>query len=110
MATEVLPQSANDMGHDTFEMPASEQSVPDSVRWFERVDWWAPGLLLTLSSLLMVTVYLGTPVAEGNQGLTNLTESFGALERVALWQRAMDWIPGVGQETGDFSLPPGVIA
>ena len=79
-------------------------------RWFERVGLWAPATLLCLSSLALVIVFLGTPVEAGNRGLTNLTESYGALERVALWQRAFDWLPGVGQGADDFRLAPGVIA
>jgi hypothetical protein len=90
--------------------PASESRASPTARWFERVGPCAPALLLCLSSFLLVVVYLGTPVAEGNRGLTNLTESYGALERVALWQRAFDWLPGIGTSAGDFTLAPGVIA
>jgi len=59
-------------------------------------------LLLALASLVMVYAYLGTPVLEGNRGLTNLSESYGALERVALWQRALWWLPG-SRDDGRFS-------
>ncbi len=79
-------------------------------RWFERVGFWAPALMLCISSLMLVVVYLGTPVSAGNRGLTNLTESYGALERVALWQDAFDWIPGIGTDAGDFTLAPEAIA
>ncbi len=58
----------------------------------------------------MVYAYLGTPVLDGNQGLTNLTESYGALERVALWQRALWWLPGSRDDGRFFELAPGVIA
>lgn len=92
---------------DTHLEPAREQS---QVRWFERGGFLAPAALLCLASLAMVVAYLGTPVAAGNRGLTNLTESYGALERVALWQRAFDWLPGVGQNTDSFTLTPMVIA
>lgn len=58
----------------------------------------------------MVYAYLGTPVLDGNRGLTNLTESYGALERVALWQRALWWLPGSRDDGRFFQLAPGVIA
>ncbi len=58
----------------------------------------------------MVYAYLGTPVLDGNRGLTNLTESYGALERVALWQRALWWLPGSRDDGRFFELAPGVIA
>jgi hypothetical protein len=70
----------------------------------------APSLLLCVGALVMVYAYLGTPVLEGNRGLTNLTESYGALERVALWQRALWWLPGARDGGRFFELPPGVIA
>src|SRR5680860_369474 len=84
--------------------------VGDREKWFERVGPWAPSLLLCLASLVMVYAYLGTPVHEGNRGLTNLTESFGALERVALWQRALWWLPGSRDDGEFFELAPGLIA
>jgi len=83
--------------------------TPD-LRWFERVGLWAPSTLLALASLIMVYAYLGTPVLDGNRGLTNLTESYGALERVALWQRALWWLPGSRDDGRFFELAPGVIA
>lgn len=79
-------------------------------RWFDRVGLWAPSILLALASVMMVYAYLGTPVLDGNRGLTNLTESYGALERVALWQRALWWLPGSRDDGRFFELPPGVIA
>ena len=78
--------------------------------WFERIAIWVPSMLLCLGSLIMVYAYLGTSVVDGNKGLTNLTESFGALERVALWQRALWWLPGSRDGGRFFELPPGVIA
>ena len=114
MATEVetaMPQVKWTNAREV-ELPGSARDMQGEqhARWFERVGLWAPALLLCVSSLLLVVVYLGTPVANGNRGLTNLTESYGALERVALWQQAFDWIPGIGQSAGDFALAPGIIA
>ena len=57
---------------------------------------------MVASALLMVYAYLCTPVLGSNVGLTNLTESYGALERVALWQRTFDWLPGA-QAGGRFA-------
>lgn len=94
----------------------SEQVGPVSTspqshgRWFERVGLWGPSLVLCLASLAMVYAYLGTPVLQGNRGLTNLTESFGALERVALWQRALWWAPGSRDDGRFVELAPGAIA
>ncbi len=76
----------------------------------ERLGIVGPTLVLWIASLGLVYAFLGTEVLRGNRGLVNLTESFGALERVALWQRALQWLPG---STGDgrfFTLPPDVIA
>jgi hypothetical protein len=84
-------------------------TAPLPARWFERVGIWAPSLLLGIASLVMVYAYLATPVLEGNRGLTNLTESYGALERVALWQRAFSWLPGGHNDGTFFRLPPMAI-
>lgn len=99
----------SDVQASTIPTPSSE-SAPRDARWFERVGVWTPTLLLTLSSLILVYAYLGTPVHDGNRGLTNLTESYGALERVALWQRALWWLPGSRDDGRFFELAPGVIA
>lgn len=52
--------------------------------------------IMWVAVALMVYALLATPVDDGNRGLMNLTESVGALERTALWQRAFSWLPGVG--------------
>ena len=91
-------------------MPTMIEDETPYLRWFERVGLWVPSVLIALSSLIMVYAYLGTPVLDGNRGLTNLTESFGALERVALWQRALWWLPGSQDDGRFFELAPGVIA
>ncbi len=89
--------------------PSRTSDVAD-LKWFERVGLWAPSTLIALASLVMVYAYLGTPVQDGSRGLTNLTESFGALERVALWQRALWWLPGSQDDGRFFELAPGAIA
>ncbi len=71
---------------------------------------WGPSILLAVSALVMAYAYLGTDVLAGNRGLTNLTESYGALERVALWQHALQWLPGADGDGGFFTLAPDVIA
>lgn len=55
---------------------------------------------------VMVYALLATPVEDGNRGLMNLTESVGALERTALWQRAFSWLPGAEAGGGFVSWPP----
>lgn len=76
----------------------------------ERIGIVGPTLLLWSATLCLVYAFLGTDVLRGNRGLVNLTESFGALERVALWQRALQWLPGSTGDGGFFTLPPGAIA
>ncbi|MEJ7837280.1 MAG: hypothetical protein WKF81_00570 [Thermomicrobiales bacterium] len=68
------------------------------------------GLIQCLTSAAIVLIMLGTPVLEGRAGMMNLTESWGALERVALWQRSLSWIPGVEQNGGIYQLPVAAIA
>lgn len=51
----------------------------------------------------MCLALLGTP-RDSNIGLTQIAESWGAIERVALWQKALDWFLPL------YDLPPGVIA
>ncbi len=89
---------------------AKSATATGEERWFERTGLWAPSLLLCVSSLVMVYAFLGTPVLEGNRGLTNLTESYGALERVALWQQALQWLPGATGDGEFFELRPWMIA
>jgi len=67
-------------------------------------------MVLWVATLGLVYAFLGTDVLRGNRGLVNLTESFGALERVALWQRALQWLPGSTGDGGFFTLAPGAIA
>ncbi len=76
----------------------------------ERIGIIGPTVLLWIATLGLVYAFLGTDVLRGNRGLVNLTESFGALERVALWQRALQWLPGSTGEGGFFTLPPVAIA
>lgn len=79
-------------------------------RAIERIGIAGPTALLWIASLGLVYAFLGTDVSRGNRGLVNLTESFGALERVALWQRNLQWLPGSTGDGGFFTLPPGAIA
>jgi hypothetical protein len=76
----------------------------------ERTGIAGPTTLLWIATLGLVYAFLGTDVLRGNRGLVNLTESFGALERVALWQRALQWLPGSAGDGRFFTIPPGAIA
>lgn len=87
-----------------------ESTLGSPARWLERAT---PSQLIALqwfACLVMVFVMLATPVLSGRSGMMNLTESWGALERVSMWQRAMSWIPGVGLDGGSVTLPVGLIA
>ncbi|MBA2277437.1 MAG: hypothetical protein H0W06_06695 [Chloroflexia bacterium] len=63
-------------------------------------------VMFWLASVAMVYALLATPVEQGNRGLMNLTESLGSLERVALWQRALWWLPGAEAGGGFISWSP----
>ncbi|MGN6033655.1 MAG: hypothetical protein ACTHQE_18520, partial [Thermomicrobiales bacterium] len=64
------------------------------------IQWFA--------ALLMVVVVLCTPTTS-RKGLLSITETYGSLERVALWQRTFDWIPGIMRDGEFLHLPPGLI-
>jgi hypothetical protein len=49
---------------------------------------------LWLACLALCWALLATPALGDNTGLMKLTESYGSLERVALWQRTLAWLPG----------------
>lgn len=67
-------------------------------------------VLLWTASLVICYALLATPVSGDNLGLMKITESYGALERVALWQRTFSWLPG-GHSSGTFvNWPKPVVA
>lgn len=68
-----------------------------------RLSLWQLSVLAWLAWLLMCLALLGTP-RDSNIGLTQIAESWGAIERVALWQDAFNWLIPL------YELPPGVIA
>ncbi len=49
---------------------------------------------LWLACLVLCWALLATPTLGDYTGLMKLTESYGSLERVALWQRTFAWLPG----------------
>ena len=104
-ATDGIAQSGQGSHDETLTLTAAKPHTG-----LNRLGLWAPSGLLVLSSIVMVYVYLCTPIAQGNRGLTNLTESYGALERVALWQRTFDWLPGARDNGRFLELEPGLIA
>lgn len=63
------------------------------------------GIAYWLSAALMMIALLMTPTLSGRRGMMNLTESWGALERVALWQRSLEWIPGMTHDGLFNSMP-----
>lgn len=58
----------------------------------------------------MVYALLAIDVPRGQRGTMMITESIGALERVALWQRSLWWLPGAQAGGRFFTLPREVIA
>lgn len=90
---------------------APEQgAVGAEARWFERATPVHLALLQWGCALVMVYVLLAIDVPRGNKGMMMVTESIGALERVALWQRSLWWLPGARAGGRFFTLPPEVIA
>jgi hypothetical protein len=75
----------------------------------ERVNPLQLAVANWLTAAIMVFTLLLSPVLSGRQGMMNLTESWGALERVALWQHSLDWIPGLTHDGLFISLPVPVI-
>ncbi|MGB3330197.1 MAG: hypothetical protein WBA46_14650 [Thermomicrobiales bacterium] len=61
-----------------------------------------------LAAFVMVFVALCTPTTS-RKGLLSITETYGSLERVALWQRTFDWLPGMVRDGEFLHLPPGLI-
>ncbi|MDQ3540139.1 MAG: hypothetical protein M3440_05575 [Chloroflexota bacterium] len=106
---DALPQRPHQYGQPHASQPEESSSRPLVAR-VERIGIAAPTLLLWIATLGLVYAFLGTNVLRGNRGLVNVTESFGALERVALWQRALQWLPGSTGDGGFFTLPQGAIA
>jgi hypothetical protein len=65
---------------------------------------------LWLACLVLCYALLATPVTGDNSGLMKLTESYGALERVALWQRSLSWLPGSHADGTFVTWPKPAIA
>ncbi|HEV2065627.1 MAG TPA: hypothetical protein VGR08_02240 [Thermomicrobiales bacterium] len=99
-------EGAERVGTSLHDLPAPRSRLDR----LERLGIIVPTTLLWVATLGLVYAFLGTDVLRGNRGLVNLTESFGALERVALWQRALQWLPGSTGDGGFFTLAPGAIA
>ena len=90
---------------------------PDSAApaWAQLVPPDRPATIVILTAALWIAcvglcyALLKTPVSGDNVGLMKLTESYGALERVALWQQAFSWVPGVSSDTPSTSWPKPLI-
>lgn len=98
--------------------PVHSPPEPDTVRRrvqvvadrFATTSPLAYALIQWIATAALVLIMLGTPVLSGRSGMMNLTESWGALERVAMWQQSLSWIPGVELDGGAYQLPVAVIA
>lgn len=66
-------------------------------------------MVQVVGALLVVVPLLLIPVRNGNDGLMNIVESLGALERVALWQRAVGGVFGT-PITGWSGLDPIMVS
>jgi len=94
---------------DVSEAAAPANATARSVlRWIERVTPMQLAVAQWIAAAVMVYVVLCTPLGS-RQGLLSITESWGALERVGLWQRALSWMPGAKADGRFLELPPGVI-
>lgn len=100
------------VSHPTTSPPA-EESLPDAtvqsgswrdrvIRFANRLTLWHISVIAWGAWLLMCWALLGTP-RDSNHGLTQIVDSWGAIERVALWQNALDWL------IPHYTLPPGVM-
>ncbi len=78
-------------------------------RWFERATPLQLAAGQWMAAAIMVFVLLCTPVMAGKRGLADITGNDGALERVALWQRSLSWLPGAESGGRFLTLPPGAI-
>lgn len=78
-------------------------------RWIDRATPLQLAIGQWLSAAIMVFALLCTPVMGSKKGLADITGNYGALERVALWQRSLSWLPGAKADGGFMTLPPGVI-
>jgi hypothetical protein len=79
------------------------------LRWIGRATPLQLGIANWAAAAIMMISLLLTPTLSGRKGMMNLTESWGALERVALWQHSLDWVPGLTHDGLFISLPVPVI-
>ncbi|MGC4190648.1 MAG: hypothetical protein QM589_05340 [Thermomicrobiales bacterium] len=89
-------------------MPATPSRWASLRRVLERTTPLQLAGIQWLAALLMVFVVLCTPTTS-RKGLLSITETYGSLERVALWQRSFDWLPGMIRDGEFLHLPPGLI-
>ena len=85
--------------------PPGKSPISAHAGFFQRATAWHLIGLQWLACLVMVFLMLGLPVRSGRTGMMNLTESYGALDRVAMWQHHLSWIPGVAVDGGAYRLP-----
>ena len=100
--------------HEAAERPGSFVIPASRTRWsalraaLERTTPMQLAGVQWIAALLMVVVVLCTPTTS-RKGLLSITETYGSLERVALWQRTFDWLPGLAHGGAFTHLPPGLI-
>ncbi|MGC4105751.1 MAG: hypothetical protein QM753_05245 [Thermomicrobiales bacterium] len=91
-----------------FVVPATRSRWASLRRVLERTTPLQLAGIQWLAALVMVFVVLCTPTTS-RKGLLSITETYGSLERVALWQRTFDWLPGMASNGEFLHLPPGLI-
>ncbi|MGI8486640.1 MAG: hypothetical protein ACR2OU_20580 [Thermomicrobiales bacterium] len=89
--------------------PSARGRTESLRRWIDRATPLQLGVGQWLSAAIMVFALLCTPVMGSKKGLPDIIGNYGALERVALWQRSLSWLPGAKADVGFMTLPPGVI-
>ena len=95
-----------------LDTPTRSQVAVQPRRRFAWIDRATPLQLAIgqwFAAAIVVYVLLCTPVLGTRKGLADITGNYGALERVALWQRSLSWLPGAEAGGRFLTLPPGVI-
>lgn len=78
--------------------------------WIDRVTIGQLTILTATMATIMAAAFLATPVSSHLNGLVQMVETAGAIERVALWQRAFLDVFGLDPHADFPALHKGVLA
>jgi hypothetical protein len=84
--------TATEPAPDTSSTPTDRESTldaPSIPAWVERVGFGHLTILTAAMATVMAVAFLATPVSSHLNGLVQVVETAGAIERVALWQRTV---------------------